>query len=208
MQSAAPRVLRTSLLRQAPRAHQLSSSPYATASTSFSPYQSSHPAWAPSPSSSSSTYTPSLRFPTSHVRSFSSSAPAPAREADQNPFEDPKFHEHAPLFERIQQSPEVLAAIEHMAKLTAEKTGVDLAAGHKPSLSMMMSLARDPDLRAAAERLMAALRSAGVEVDPKQAFQALQMMGGEGFEQLKNGLDGYHEKARRGDEGDDEGGKK
>lgn len=117
-----------------------------------------------------------------------------------------------------------------MAKLTAEKTGVDLAAGHKPSLSMMMSLARcvsstltalyspsltplpsprrDPDLRAAAERLMAALRSAGVEVDPKQAFQALQMMGGEGFEQLKNGLDGYHEKARRGDEGDDEGGKK
>lgn len=92
-----------------------------------------------------------------------------------------------------------------MAKVTREKTGVDLAAGDKPSMSMMLKLARDPELRAAAERLMAALRTAGVEVDPKVALQALQMMGGEGFEGLKNGLSDYHEKVRKDGEGEGEG---
>ncbi|GAA5824154.1 hypothetical protein JCM3770_001411 [Rhodotorula araucariae] len=92
-----------------------------------------------------------------------------------------------------------------MARVTREKTGVDLAAGDKPSMGMMLKLARDPDLRAAAEALMAALRGAGVEVDPKVALQALQMMGGEGFDKLKGGLEGYHEKVRTGEGEDGEG---
>lgn len=92
-----------------------------------------------------------------------------------------------------------------MARVTRDKTGVDLAAGDKPSMSMMLKLARDPELRAAAERLMAALRNAGVEVDPKVALQALQMMGGEGFDQLKNGLQGYHDKVRKDGESEGEG---
>lgn len=123
-----------------------------------------------------------------------------------------------------------------MARVTRDKTGVDLAAGDKPSMSMMLKLARsvplpppfpllslfatcapaqaltfrphpnsDPELRAAAERLMAALRASGVEVDPKVALQALQMMGGDGFDKLKNGLEGYHEKVRTGEDGEGEG---
>ena len=50
--------------------------------------------------------------------------------------------EHAPLFQRIQQHPEVLDAIENMARVTRDKTGVDLAAGQKPSMMMMLQLAR------------------------------------------------------------------
>lgn len=52
---------------------------------------------------------------------------------------------------------------------------------------------------------MAALRASGVEVDPKVALQALQMMGGDGFDKLKNGLEGYHEKVRTGEDGEGEG---
>ncbi|BGP48401.1 hypothetical protein JCM10450v2_004274 [Rhodotorula kratochvilovae] len=206
MQSA-PRLLRTSLLRQVPRTQASQPAPFATPSSS-APYSSFAP-YAPAPSASSSApYTPSLRFPTSDVRGsssrgFASSAPAQAtHSSDNNPFQDT-----APLFERVQQSPEVLAAIENMARVTREKTGVDLAAGDKPSMSMMLKLAHDPDLRAAAEALMAALRGAGVEVDPKVALQALQMMGGDGFDKLKGGLEGYHEKVRKGEgeDGDGEG---
>lgn len=72
--------------------------------------------------------------------------------------------EHAPLFDRIKEFPEVMDAIERasrlcrswrtgadfrfvvacagLARLTNEKTGVDLAGGHKPSVSMMIQLAR------------------------------------------------------------------
>ncbi|GAA5983643.1 hypothetical protein JCM10908_000364 [Rhodotorula pacifica] len=157
----------------------------------------------------------SLRFPTSDVRSLSSTARTEAKEPEQDPFASEKFaSEHAPLFQRIQQHPEVLDAIENMARVTRDKTGVDLAAGQKPSMMMMLQLARDPDLRAASERLMAALRAAGVEFNPAEAFQALQQMGGEGFEKMaEKGLEAYHEKVRmasgkgEGDEGG-EGGKK
>lgn len=55
----------------------------------------------------------SLRFPTSNVRSLSSSARVEAKEPEQDPFASEKFaSEHAPLFQRIQQHPEVLDAIE------------------------------------------------------------------------------------------------
>lgn len=96
-----------------------------------------------------------------------------------------------------------------MAKLTQKKTGVNLQAGDKPSLSMMYTLARDPELREAAERLMASLRGAGIEVDPKEAFKALQMMG-EGFGGM-GGLGGFHSKVNSGKgegEGEGEGEKK
>ncbi|GAA5921809.1 hypothetical protein JCM3775_001834 [Rhodotorula graminis] len=187
---AAPRALRATIFRQAPRIQ----ASHATSSSSSSPSR------YPSPSTTSSApWTPSLRYPVSHVRGFGSSSAAAAQHAPDDLFET------APLFERVQQSPEVIAAIENMAKVTREKTGVDLAAGDKPSMSMMLKLARDPELRAAAERLMAALRGAGVEVDPKVALQALQMMGGEGFEGLKNGLSDYHEKVRKDGEGEGEG---
>ncbi|GAA5856752.1 hypothetical protein JCM8547_008822 [Rhodosporidiobolus lusitaniae] len=200
MQSA-PRLARTALrsFAQAPGA----SSSFSSSSATGAPHSPSHssrfsPYSLPSSSSSSSSLSsPSARqFPTSHLRSFSVSSSALAREAGGNPFEDPKFAEHAPLFSRIMDHPEVLEAIENMAKLTAEKTGVDLQNGGKPSMAMMLSLARDPDLRLAAERLMSSLRTAGIEIDPKQAFQALQMMGGEGFEGFKGGLGGLHEKVR------------
>ncbi|GAA6013760.1 hypothetical protein JCM10207_008182 [Rhodosporidiobolus poonsookiae] len=166
-----------------------------------------HPssASATASSSSSTAWTPSTCVPTSFVRSFSTTAPAQASEAPQNPFDSDKFAEHAPLFERIAQSPEVLDAIENMARITHEKTGVDLQGGQKPTLQMMMQLARDPDLRAAAERLMAALKNAGIDVDPRQALQALQMMGGEGFDKLKGGLEGLHDRVRKGGWEDGEG---
>jgi hypothetical protein len=59
-------------------------------------------------------------------------------------------------------------------------------------------------MRAASENLMAQLKAAGVEVDPKAAFRALQMFGGEGFEKT-NGLDGLHEAMRRGEDGEGDG---
>ncbi|GAA6034127.1 hypothetical protein JCM8097_000709 [Rhodosporidiobolus ruineniae] len=231
MQSA-PRILRTSLLARATAPSPAFAQPtsYATPSSSLISRSRSpsylHSCYSTFSTATASTYTPSTRIPTSFVRSdpalssssasfhpqqrgFASSSRALAREADQNPFEDPKFAEHAPLFERIAQSPEVLDAIENMARITHEKTGVNLQGGDKPSMMMMLQLARDPDLRAAAERLMAALKSSGIEVDPRQAFQALSMMGGEGFDSVKNGLEGLHEKVRRGDgNGEGEGEKK
>ncbi|POY72262.1 hypothetical protein BMF94_4705 [Rhodotorula taiwanensis] len=149
----------------------------------------------------------SLRFPTSNVRALSSTPRVEAKEPESDPFASEKFaSEHAPLFQRIQQHPEVLDAIENMARVTRDKTGVDLAAGQKPSMMMMLQLARDPDLRAASERLMAALRAAGVEFNPAEAFQALQQMGGEGFEKMaEKGLKAYHDEVRKGGEGDGEG---
>ncbi|GAA5975913.1 hypothetical protein JCM11641_002836 [Rhodosporidiobolus odoratus] len=218
MQSAPRTVLRTTL-RNAPRSQSSQSSPFSSspsASATFSPHssQSSSPF---STVSSSTPYAPYLHYPTSFVRGnepnsstsvgqacFSTSTRQLASEAPQNPFNDDKFAEHAPLFERIAKSPEILEAIEHMAKVTHEKTGVDLQGGEKPTMMMMLKLARDPDLRAAAERLMAALKSSGVEVDPRQAFQALQMMGGKGFEDIKGDLEDLHEKVRKG-EGNEEG---
>lgn len=52
---------------------------------------------------------------------------------------------------------------------------------------------------------MNALRSAGIEVDPKNAFRALQMMGGEGFEGNQE-LNALHDAMRRGS-GDGKGNK-
>lgn len=75
-----------------------------------------------------------------------------------------------------------------MALLTQRKTGVNLQAGDKPSLSMMYQLARDPELRQAAERLMKALKDAGIEVDPNEAFKALRMMGDGSLADLKGDL--------------------
>ncbi|GAA5822223.1 hypothetical protein JCM5353_001536 [Sporobolomyces roseus] len=167
------------------------------------------PSATPSPSS----WNPSTRFPVSNVRTFFYTPTSWAKEAGSgNPFEDgpSQFQqEHAPLFDRVMQHPEVMESIENMAKLTQKKTGVNLQAGDKPSLSMMYTLARDPELREAAERLMASLRGAGIEVDPKEAFKALQMMG-EGFGGM-GGLGGLHSKVNSGKgegEGEGEGEKK
>lgn len=54
---------------------------------------------------------------------------------------------------------------------------------------------------------MTTLRAAGVEFNPAEAFKALSMMGGEGFDGLMGkGLDAYHDKVRKGEgEGDGEG---
>ncbi|GAA5820178.1 hypothetical protein JCM11251_005515 [Rhodosporidiobolus azoricus] len=199
MQSAA-RLVRTNALRSAPRQTQSSSFPFSA------PPETPLYSLQAAPASFAAPYS-STRFPTSHVRGFASSSRSLAKEADSNPFEDPKFAEHAPLFERVSQSPEVLDAIERMAKLTQEKTGVDLAGGDKPSMMMMLKLAQDPDLRAAAEHLMASLKRAGIEIDPRQAFQALSMMGGKGFEGA-SGLESLHEKVRKGENGEGEGEKK
>ncbi|BGP24703.1 hypothetical protein Rt10032_c02g1191 [Rhodotorula toruloides] len=202
---AAPRLAR-SALRQAPR-------------TAPSAQQSSHTATfcvaSTLPRSSFASYSipaAHFSFPISHVRGFTSSSRSEAKEPPSNPFEGPQMLEHAPLFERIKEFPEILEAIEKLARLTHEKTGVDLAGGHKPSMSMMLHLARDPDLRDAAQHVMTTLRAAGVEFNPAEAFKALSMMGGEGFENLMGkGLDAYHDKVRKGDsegEGGDGKGKK
>ncbi|GAA6062966.1 hypothetical protein JCM10212_005725 [Sporobolomyces blumeae] len=191
MQSSSRHLLRTSLLRASARPSPSSTpSSFATASTSAS-------------SASSAAWTPSTRFPTSYTRTFTYSAQAWAKEAGGSPFDDQQYAQHVPLFERIQQAPEVIDAVENMAKLVAKKTGVDLQAGDKPSMSMMLQLARDEELRSAAERLMAALRGAGIEVNPQEAFKALQMMGGEGFGGRVRDLAGLHERANKGDGGED-----
>jgi hypothetical protein len=59
-------------------------------------------------------------------------------------------------------------------------------------------------LKRAAERLMKGLKDAGITIDPKQAFEALKTMGGEGFE----GVGGFEAASGRGfrGEGEDEGG--
>lgn len=110
-------------------------------------------------------------------------------------------------FDRLQQHPQVLDAIEELAKTVKAKTNVDLQAGEKPTMTMMMKLASDPELRAAAENLMMQLKAAGVEVDPKAAFAALQAFGGSGFEST-NGLNGLQEMIRKGEgnKGDGEDG--
>ncbi|BGP55519.1 hypothetical protein JCM8202_000593 [Rhodotorula sphaerocarpa] len=196
----APRLVRTAA-RQVVRAPGLT----ATSSSSSSPLYSLHSHHTAATAAAAGPL--SSRFPTSHVRALSSTARAEAKEPEQDPFASEKFaSDHAPLFQRIQEHPEVLDAIENMARITREKTGVDLSAGQKPSMMMMLQLARDPDLRAASERLMTALRAAGVEFNPAEAFQALQQMGGAGFEKMADkGLEAYHEKVRKGEE-DGEGG--
>lgn len=51
---------------------------------------------------------------------------------------------------------------------------------------------------------MKGLKDAGITIDPKQAFEALKTMGGEGFE----GVGGFEAASGRGfrGEGEDEGG--
>ncbi|GAA5986155.1 hypothetical protein JCM5350_006520 [Sporobolomyces pararoseus] len=184
------RLIRTTLLRSSVARP---STQIATSSSSF-------------PSSSSS----SSRFPLSNVRTFTYSPTSWAREAgSNNPFEDgpSQFQqEHAPLFERIMQHPEVMESIENMAQLTQRKTGVNLQAGDRPSMKLMFQLARDPELRSAAERLMASLKAAGIEVDPKEAFKALQMMGtGFGGLGADGDLSGFHQGVNKGGKGEGEG---
>ncbi|SCV72055.1 BQ2448_4749 [Microbotryum intermedium] len=147
----------------------------------------------------------SSRFPTSSMRcTFSSTSIPFASEApSQSPWEAGGFQSEVPLFERLQSHPEVLESIEQLAEVVKQKTGVDLRDGDAPTMSMMYKLAQDPELRKAAESLMMALRSAGIEVDPNQAFNALQMMGGAGFEG-KSSLKDLHEAVRKG-EGEDGG---
>ncbi|GAA6021921.1 hypothetical protein JCM11491_004795 [Sporobolomyces phaffii] len=188
------------------------------ARTSSRPAAAATPlAFPPSSASSWPRAAASLGFPVSNVRTFTCSPASWAREAGSgNPFEDgpTQFQqEHAPLFERVMQHPEVMESIRNMAELTQKKTGVNLQAGDKPSLSMMYTLARDPELRQAAERLMHALKAAGIEIDPKEAFKALQMMGGEGFPGAagaSSDLNALHRAVNKGsnggrDDGGDEG---
>jgi hypothetical protein len=70
----------------------------------------------------------------------------------------------------------------------------------------MYTLARDPELRSAAEKLMNSLKKAGIEVDPKEAFKALQMMG-TGFGGLGSDgdLSGFHRGVNKGGKGEGEG---
>lgn len=139
-----------------------------------------------------------LRAPV--LRSVHCSAVRRASEASSNGFS--RFEGPAvPLYDRLAAHPECLAAIESLAALCRTKTGVDLRGGDSPSMAMMLQLARDPELKKAAERLMTALRDAGIEVDPRQAFEALKTMGGSGFDGVGD-LDSY----TRGD-GEGEGDK-
>lgn len=131
MQSA-PRLARTAV-RQAAR------TPTTVSTSTSSPFATTHLYSL----HSTQAQPVSLRFPTSHVRGLTSTARVEAKEPEQDPFASEKFaSEHAPLFQRIQQHPEVLDAIENMARVTRDKTGVDLAAGQKPSMMMMLQLAR------------------------------------------------------------------
>ncbi|KAL8293678.1 hypothetical protein RQP46_000379 [Phenoliferia psychrophenolica] len=154
-------------------------------------------AWQPEPSTS--------RFPTSFVRSispFSTSAPSFASEAPQSPFEAPYSQAAAPLYDRLHSNPETLEAIKRLSLVLKEKTGVDLAGGEKPTMAMMMKLAQDPDLRAAAENLMKALSEAGIQIDPQQALQALKTMGDGEFDGLGVDPDLPAKKAKGEGEGD------
>lgn len=63
---------------------------------------------------------------------------------------------------------------------------------------------RDPELRAAAENLMAALTAAGISVDPQEALAALKTMGDGEFDGLA--VDPDLPKKLKGD-GEDGGGK-
>lgn len=55
---------------------------------------------------------------------------------------------------------------------------------------------------------MSILRSSGIEIDPQAAFKALQMMGGDGFENNQE-LNALHEAMRKaeGNDGEDDGSK-
>lgn len=48
-------------------------------------------------------------------------------------------------------------------------------------MALMMQLANDPQLKQAAKNLMHQLSTSGIEIDPKQAFEALKQMGGDSF---------------------------
>lgn len=112
------RALRATVFRQAPRTQASQPSPFATPSSSPSSPSSSGTATYPSPStsysysnSSAAQWTPSLRYPVSHVRGFASTSAAPAQHAPDDLFET------APLFERVSHSPEVIKAIESASRL-------------------------------------------------------------------------------------------
>ncbi|KAM0753375.1 hypothetical protein T439DRAFT_379066 [Meredithblackwellia eburnea MCA 4105] len=143
------------------------------------------------------------RFPTSFARTgssalFSTSTPHFASEAPQSPFESPFTSASVPLFDRLQAHPEALDAIQRLSAVLKTKTGVDLQGGQKPTMMMMMKLAQDPELREAAENLMGALREAGIQIDPKQALEALKTIGNGEFDSL--GLESDPKSGRGGDE--------
>jgi hypothetical protein len=48
-------------------------------------------------------------------------------------------------------------------------------------MALMSKLAHDSELKQAAKNLMLQLSNSGIEIDPKQAFEALKQMGGDSF---------------------------
>ncbi|KAK4054506.1 hypothetical protein OIV83_001000 [Microbotryomycetes sp. JL201] len=151
------------------------------------------------------------QFPVSSLRStsraLSTTSFVRASEAPKSHWEQRGWQSEKPMFERLQQNPEAFAAIENLANLIQKKTGVSLQSGEPPSMSVMVALVRDPEMREAAERLMKVLRASGIEVDPQAAFRALQMMGGEGFEGNME-INALHEAMRKAEgDGSDEGDK-
>ncbi|KAM0791326.1 hypothetical protein ACM66B_005796 [Microbotryomycetes sp. NB124-2] len=198
------RLYRTAL-RSSTRSAYTSTTPVTASSAT-----SANVATSSSFSGSSVTYQ-HAQFPISSVRStsrdFSTTSYALASEAPKSHWEQRGWQSEKPLFERLQQNPEAFAAIENLANLIKKKTGVSLQSGEPPSMSVMVALVRDPEMREAAERLMKVLRDSGVEVDPQAAFRALQMMGGEGFEGNIE-LNALHEAMRKSEgDGSDDGDK-
>ncbi|KAI5476286.1 hypothetical protein MNV49_007923 [Pseudohyphozyma bogoriensis] len=184
-----------------------------SSSTSSSPLSLFSSPQLPTLSSTPATYllSQSSRFPVSNAREtastsarhFSSSASALASEAPQSPFGgDDHAAAAQPLFDRLQNHPQVLEAITNLANLAKAKTGVDLQNGDRPSLKLMWTMANDAELKEAAENLMRALQDAGIRIDPGQAFQALKAMGGEGFQGVNNLGEVVDKKG--GKKGDDE----
>lgn len=166
-------------------------------------------------------------------RSFSVAGPRWASELPKPAFGD--SHYEAPsaqgLFDRLQQSPQILAAITTLTSLCKAKAGVDLSNGDRPTLKLMQMMTqcvglvvvvhgrprlthwgfpsyRDSELQAAAAELMLALKDSQIEIDPAQAFEALKQMGGDGFGEDDTGFGREGEFDVDDDDGEDKKGSK
>ncbi|KAH7930257.1 hypothetical protein BV22DRAFT_1101858 [Leucogyrophana mollusca] len=75
------------------------------------------------------------------------------------------------IFRKLADKPEALMALRDFANLMRDK-GIDASSG-PPSTMQMMRLAANPEFRQAAQRVVAELKNAGVDLTSQDAMQEL-----------------------------------
>ncbi|KAK4687399.1 hypothetical protein P7C73_g2726, partial [Tremellales sp. Uapishka_1] len=119
-----------------------------------------------------------MQLPTSivraHLRVFSralhSSPRRLASEVRSNPIADPALKD---FYDKIQGHPGAQAALAEIGRLMQAK-GIDTT--KVPSTMQMMKLAVDSDIRAAGQKVVEELKSAGIDITPQNAMEVFSKL--------------------------------